>query len=101
MANIKPLPEKLQIVAETELGEVEERIPKDLLALRTWIEQQPHLNARLDCQFLIQFLRGCKYNFEKAKEKIDLFFMLKSKFPAFSNATDVNGVKFRKLFDYG
>lgn len=101
MARIKPLPEKLQIVAETELGEVEDRIPKDLVTLRTWIEKQPHLNARLDAQFLIQFLRGCKYNFDKAKEKLDLFFVLKSKFPAFSNATDVNGEKFRKLYNYG
>lgn len=101
MISLKQLPPELQKVAETELNEVPARIPEDLLALKTWIAKQPHLNARLDDQFLIQFLRGCKYSLERAKTKIDLFFTLKSKFPALFNITDVHDKKFRKLFNYG
>ncbi|XP_065368348.1 clavesin-2-like [Calliphora vicina] len=101
MARIKPLPVELQKVAETELGEKPNRIPSDLQALRTWIEQQPHLNARLEEQFLIQYLRGCKYSLEKSKQKIDLFFTLKSKFPDFFNATNVQESRFRKMYNYG
>lgn len=101
MANIKTLPTELQKVAETELCEVTARIPSDLQALKDWIGQEPHLNARLDDQFLIQFLRGCKYSLEQAKVKIDLFFTLKSQFPGMFNATDVNDANFRKIFNYG
>lgn len=101
MTHIKPLSKELQKVAENELGEVPDKMLKDLLTLRTWIEQQPHLNARLDEQFLVQYLRGCKYNLDKAKEKIDLFYTLKTKFPEFSNATDVNDEKFKRLYNYG
>ncbi|XP_065367082.1 uncharacterized protein LOC135959887 [Calliphora vicina] len=100
MANIKSLPLELQIVAENELAEKPNRIPSDLQALRTWIEQQPHLNARLEEQFLIQYLRGCKYSLEKAKVKIDLFFTLKSKFPDFFNVTDIHEARFRKMWSY-
>ncbi|KAM7344982.1 alpha-tocopherol transfer protein-like [Cochliomyia hominivorax] len=101
MANIKPLPAELQKIAENELGEITEKIPQHLQILKSWIEQQPHLNARLEEQFLIQFLRGCKYNLEKAKEKIDLFYTLKTKFPELLNVTDINEPIFRQMHDYG
>ena len=101
MAQIKPLTKELQHVAQEELREVPDRIPEDLKILRSWIEQQPHLNARLDEQFLIQFLRGCKYDFEKAKKKIDFFYTLKTKYPTFANATEVNQDKFKKIQEYG
>lgn len=101
MAKVKLLSAELQKVAEMELGEVTARIPEDLQSLKTWIEKQPHLNARLDDKFLIQFLRGCKYSMERAKEKIDQFFTLKSKFPQLFNATNVNDTRFRKMFNYG
>lgn len=100
MTNLKTLPEELQKVAENDLNEVTNRMAKDLEALRIWIEQQPHLNARLDEQFLIQYLRGCKYNFDKATKKIDLFFTLKSKYPEFANVTDVNDKKFKEIHSY-
>ncbi|XP_037813915.1 alpha-tocopherol transfer protein-like [Lucilia sericata] len=101
MANIRPLSEDLQKVAETELSEVPKRIPDDLLALKTWIEQQPHLKARQDDQFLIQYLRGSKYSLEKAKTKLDIFFTLKSKFPDLFNVTDINDARFKKIYSYG
>lgn len=101
MANIKILPKELQKVAEIELGEISNKVDANLQILKTWIEQQPHLNARLDDQFLIQYLRGCKYNLERAKIKLDLFYTLKSKFPALFNVTDVNNSKFKRLYNLG
>lgn len=101
MLQIKDLPLELKKVAEKELGEVPESISKDVEALRSWIQQQPHLNARLDNQFLIQYLRRCRYNLEKAKKKIHLFFTLKTLFPEFSNVTDINDPKFQKMCSYG
>lgn len=101
MENIKTLPSDLQKVAESELGEVPSRIPSDLQILRTWLDQQPHLKARQDGQFLLQYLRGCKFSLEKAKSKIDLFYTLKTKFPDFCNVTNVNEERFRKMFNLG
>ncbi|XP_075167478.1 clavesin-2-like [Haematobia irritans] len=96
MANIKPLPDDLQEIAIRELGEVPTRIPEDLDNLKKWIEQQPHLKACTDDQFLIQFLRYSKYSLEKAKRKIDLFYTLKTKYPDLFVTYDVDDSLFRK-----
>lgn len=90
MAKIAPLNAELQKVAEEELEERPSRIAEDLAALRLWMQHQPHLKVRDDDQFLIQFLRGCKYSLERAKEKLDLFFSLKSKYPDMLNVIDVD-----------
>ncbi|XP_075166386.1 retinol-binding protein pinta-like [Haematobia irritans] len=97
MAGLKPLPEELQRIVIKELGEVPNRISEDLQTFKTWIKQQPHLKARMDDQFLIQFLRGCKYSLEKAKQKIDMFYTMKTRYPEFFNGTDVDSEQFRKL----
>uniref|UniRef100_A0A1I8Q7S8 CRAL-TRIO domain-containing protein n=1 Tax=Stomoxys calcitrans TaxID=35570 RepID=A0A1I8Q7S8_STOCA len=100
MANIRPLNEDLQKAA-AELGEVPSRLEEDLAALKEWIKQQPHLSANTDDQFLVAFLRGCKYSLERAKAKIDKFYTLKSKFPDVFSATNVDDPKFRELFSLG
>ncbi|XP_065368349.1 alpha-tocopherol transfer protein-like [Calliphora vicina] len=100
MAQIRPLTEDLQKAA-AEIGEDPARIAADLEALKTWIKQQPHLSANTDDQFLIAFLRGCKYSMEKAKSKIDKFYTLKTKFPDFFGCTDVDDPKFREIFRLG
>ncbi|TMW50308.1 hypothetical protein DOY81_004585 [Sarcophaga bullata] len=101
MAQIRPLSEELQKAATELLGEDPARIPADLEILKTWIKQQPHLRANTDDQFLIAFLRGCKYSMERAKSKIDKFFTLKSKFPEIFGATDVDDPKFREILKLG
>ncbi|GAB0090863.1 hypothetical protein DMENIID0001_056310 [Sergentomyia squamirostris] len=80
MTNLRPLPELLQLKAMKENNEVPERIQDDLMALRSWIEKQPHLRARTDDQFLVAFLRGCKYSMEQVKKKIDLYYSSRSAF---------------------
>ncbi|XP_073813189.1 alpha-tocopherol transfer protein-like [Musca autumnalis] len=97
MAEIKPLPAVLQKIAIDELNEVPSRIPEDLETFKLWIEQQPHLKARMDDQFLIQFLRGCKYSMEKAKGKIERFYTLKTKFPHILGIYDLDNKKLRQL----
>ncbi|XP_059225683.1 alpha-tocopherol transfer protein-like [Stomoxys calcitrans] len=101
MASLVPLSAELQTVANEELGEVPSRISEDLEALRQWLRLQPHLEARYDDQFLVQFLRGCKYSLERAKEKIDVYFSLKSKYPEMMNLTNVDDPKFRDIYRLG
>lgn len=79
--DIRPLNGELQKVAKDELNEIECRIGEDIVALRTWIEKQHHLKARTDDQFLVSFLRGCKYSLEKAKSKVDYFYTIKTMMP--------------------
>lgn len=97
MAQIKPLPADLQKVAVEELGEVPSRIPADLVVFKTWIRQQPHLKANTDDQFLIQFLRGNKYSLEKAKEKLDNYFRMKTEHPFLNPFFDVDDPVLREL----
>ncbi|XP_073847850.1 alpha-tocopherol transfer protein-like [Musca autumnalis] len=100
MANLRPLTEDLQKVA-IELGEVPSRLDDDLAALKEWIRQQPHLRANTDDQFLVAFLRGCKYSMEKTKSKIDRYFTLKGKFPELFGAIDVDDPKYREILRTG
>lgn len=81
MADIRPLSAELAKKAQEELNEVPERITEDIAALRTWISKQAHLKARIDDQFLVTFLRGSKYSLERAKEKIDLHFTVRTLMP--------------------
>lgn len=74
MPNIRPLTDELSKIAKEELNEVPEEISSHLTTLRTWISSQPHLIAEFDDQFLVTFLRGCKYDLERTKKKINCNF---------------------------
>lgn len=81
MINIRPLTPSLAALSAKELNETPERLVTDLKELKDWIKQSPHLNARTDDQFLVTFLRGCKFSLEKAKQKFDLYYTVRSKMP--------------------
>lgn len=81
MINIRPLTPALAALAEKDLNETPERLASDLSSLKEWIRQSPHLRVRTDDQFLVTFLRGCKYNLEKVKQKFDLYHTVRSFMP--------------------
>lgn len=81
MVSIRPICLELAEKAQKELNEVPSRIPEDLSALKEWISKQPHLRARTDDQFLITFLRGSKFSLERAKEKLDMFYTVRTAVP--------------------
>lgn len=81
MAKIRKLSIELSKVAENELNEEPARLQKDIDALKAWIKQTPHLKSRDDDQFLVAFLRGCKFSIEKAKVKLDLFYTVRQLTP--------------------
>ena len=100
-AKLRPLDPTLQRVAQEELNEDPSRIAQDLEALRLWIKQQPHLRARTSDQFLIAFLRGCKYSLEKAKSKIEKFYELREQYPDFFKPPNLDDEKVRDLIKCG
>lgn len=88
---IRPVCDELAKVAREELNEVPERIPEDLQVFKDWIARQPHIRGRTDDQFLLAFLRGCKFSLERAKEKYDLFYTLRTAIPEmFTNRDPAN-----------
>ncbi|XP_013105387.2 alpha-tocopherol transfer protein-like [Stomoxys calcitrans] len=99
--NIRPLSEALQKVAIEELNEDPKRIQDDLNNFKEWIKEQPHLRARMDDQFLIAFLRGCKYSLEKAKTKLDNFYTFKEKYPELLKRPNLEDPKVRELLRLG
>lgn len=70
MPNIRPISDELSKLAKDELNEVPEEISDRITTLRTWISSQPQLRAEFDDQFLVTYLRGCKYDLERTKKKI-------------------------------
>uniref|UniRef100_A0A1I8NMV8 CRAL-TRIO domain-containing protein n=2 Tax=Stomoxys calcitrans TaxID=35570 RepID=A0A1I8NMV8_STOCA len=92
--NIIPLPQELQKIANEELGEVTERIYEDLKMLKEWIQMQPHLKARTDDRFLLQFLRGSKHSLEKTKDKLEHFYRLRAKYADMLTTVDVDSSLF-------
>ncbi|XP_058066736.1 retinol-binding protein pinta-like [Anopheles bellator] len=81
VGTVRALSEPLAEKARLELNEQADRIEEDLAALRHWLARTPHIRARIDDQFLVTFLRGCKYSLERAKEKIDMFYSVRTVLP--------------------
>lgn len=79
---VRALTPALAELAADELNETPERLETDLKVLKEWIKQSPHLQkVRMDDQFLVTFLRGCKFSLEKAKQKFDLYYTVRSHLP--------------------
>ncbi|XP_050675547.1 clavesin-2-like [Leptidea sinapis] len=78
---VRPLEPLLAEKARVELGEDVNRIEEHIRTVKQWIAEQPHLIARTDDQWLVAFLRGCKYNINKVKKKMELFYNIRSTSP--------------------
>lgn len=87
---IRELSNELLEVAVRELHEVPGRLEKDVESIRNWMNQNPHLRLRSDTQFLVSFLRGCKFNLEKAKQKLELFYTVRQNSPEIMSKRDPN-----------
>lgn len=99
MTQARTLSNELQKVACEELKENPKRIPEDIALLRQWILKQSHLKSRIDDQFLLSFLRGSKYSLQKAKDKLDSYWTLKTMIPEFFGSRDP--VELQEIMDLG
>ncbi|XP_055600189.1 alpha-tocopherol transfer protein-like [Uranotaenia lowii] len=101
MTSLRPLAPELATKAREELNEVTARVPEDLEALKAWLAKQPHLNPRTDDQFLVGFLRGCKFSLEKTKEKLDTYYTVKTALPEFFEDRDPCDQKIQEYAQLG
>ncbi|XP_077292070.1 retinol-binding protein pinta-like [Arctopsyche grandis] len=98
---LRELSPELAKIAREELNEDPNRIGQDLQALKDWLAMQPHLNARTDDQWLIAFLRGCKHSLERSKEKLDMFYTLRTAAPEICQVKDPMDPKIQELLNIG
>ncbi|XP_067014913.1 retinol-binding protein pinta [Anabrus simplex] len=87
-SGVRPLTPELEEVARKTINEVPDRRDEDLLKIKEWLEKQTHIKARTDDQFLIIFLRACKFSLERTKEKIDTYYAMRSALPEFFTNRD-------------
>ncbi|KAI4466007.1 alpha-tocopherol transfer protein-related [Holotrichia oblita] len=86
--SLRPLSKELQAKAIAELNEKPERIEEDIEYIKEWLRKQQHLNARLEDQLILNYLRGCKFSLEKTKAKFDSLYTLKGMLPEFFTNRD-------------
>lgn len=59
----------------TDISEAE---AEDIQEIREWLADNPHINACEDQLNLVFFLRGCKHDLDKTKDKIRRFYMMRA-----------------------
>jgi len=99
--SIRELTPELAQLAKDELGEVPSRIPADLQAIKDWLAKQTYINARTDDQWLIAFLRGCKYSLERTKEKLDNYYTMRTTIPELTEAVHPSDAKLQEIMKLG
>jgi hypothetical protein len=50
---------------------------------------------------LIAFLRGCKFSLERTKEKLDMYYTMRTALPEFFNGRDVKSKGMREMLQLG
>lgn len=85
MDTIRPLTPELASLALIALNETPDRVLADVNTIREWMRQVGHIKGREDAQFIVAFLRGCKYSIEKTKQKLDTFYTSRFLVPEFYN----------------
>ncbi|KAG6446334.1 alpha-tocopherol transfer protein-like [Manduca sexta] len=98
---IRELPSDLAKIAKEELNEKPKRTKDDVKHLKDWIAKQPHLNARTDDQWLVAMLRGCKFSLERVKQKLDLYYTLRTTAPEVTLRILPTEDKFVEFFKLG
>jgi hypothetical protein len=101
MPNIRPLNEALSKLAQSELLETPDKIDSGLASIREWLQKQPHLMARTDDQFLVAFLRCCKFSVERVKEKLEFYYSARAAVPGLVQNADPLDPLFMKTMRQG
>lgn len=99
--SIRILPTTLQIIAECELNEKPDEIQENIRLIKEWISSQPHLRARTEDQWILHFLRGCKFSLQKTKQKIDSYYSLRTIVPEIHADRDTSSTEFREFINAG
>jgi len=98
---IRPLSPELLEQAKKKLNEDPKRRAADVQAIRDWLKKQPHIIANPSDQLLISFLRGCKFSLERTKEKLDMYYTMKTIVPEFFKNRDLSNETLKEILNLG
>lgn len=98
---IRPLSTELQKIAKEELNEIPEEMCEAVKSLRERIQGIVYLKARTDDQFLVNYLRGSKYNLKKAEKKIETFYTVRNQSPELMNDRDPANERINEIIQLG
>jgi len=87
--------------AKNELNEDPGRREEDIEALRQWMLKQRYINGRTDDAFLLRYLRNGKFSIERAKEKLEKYYTLKTALPEWYTETDISISPLREMLKAG
>ncbi|XP_063839117.1 uncharacterized protein LOC135088160 [Ostrinia nubilalis] len=100
--SIRPLPAALLKKAQEDINEDPKRVDSDIQALKTWLGQQPHLHSvQPSDQWIVAFLRGSKFSLERSKEKMDMYYTLKTIVPEFFANRDPLDPRIQEILQLG
>lgn len=66
-----------------------------------WLEEEDLPNARKDDQFILRFLQGCKYNTDRAKEKMKNYLQMRRTTPEWFDQRDPTLKPMTEVLDLG
>ncbi|XP_019872712.2 retinol-binding protein pinta [Aethina tumida] len=96
-----PFDDKAKQFAEEHLNETEENREAALKSIKQWIQDNSHLNARTEDEHILPFLRGCKFNLDKTKQKITNFYTMKRDRPEWFENRDPSLPELQELVRLG
>jgi len=99
--NIRELSPELLECAIKNVNEVPSRRAADVQAIREWLKKQPHIKGNPDDQTIISFLRGCKFSLEITKEKLDMYYTMKTALPEFFGERDFKNQTLNEILHMG
>lgn len=77
---LRELDPVLQELARTNCNENPDTAVEQIEVIQEWIRKSPHLKASNNPQFILAFLRRCKFSLEKTKKRIDNYYAIKNIF---------------------
>ncbi|KAK5645324.1 hypothetical protein RI129_006624 [Pyrocoelia pectoralis] len=98
---IRTISPELLKLAELELNEVPNRRLEDIEQIQKWLKTDPRIKGRDDDQWILSFLRGCKFSLERTKEKLAHYYMMRTVAPEFLRNRDPLRPELQELLKLG
>lgn len=73
----------------------------DLEILKDWMEDNPDLQCKIDDHWLLVFLSSCKYNVERTKAKIEMFYLIRYVMPEIFTNRDPRLPRVQQILNLG
>lgn len=98
---VSTLPPKFQKIAEKELRETESRRKQALEQIGEWLKKHPHIKKYPDGNFIVRYLRKCKFNVAETCKFLESDFRARQLKASYFGTTDVGESRMQELLGSG